>query len=384
VFLWNDDAGDLLPAAARTRSGKEETVAASRTLLEDVVQKREGVLVVDGAADERYSDSASFRDIRIRSAIAVPMLFQEKVYGILQLDSTRPGEPFGRSELMLLLGIASQVGMSLAYAGLHARELERELFERDALLARKIQRHFLPRNTPSVEKLSISVEYSPALAVGGDFYYFLDLADGRVGVAVGDVSGKGVSAALYVAKLSSDLRYHAAGETDPARIMAKVNQAFTPELREGMFITLVLMSVHAKSGELALASAGHPLPILRTADGQIRTLGQAGDPPLGLAPEASFQSYRHGLGPQEVVILYTDGITEAAAKDKEVFGVERMYRAVLAGEPTGDGVAQSLLTAVKSFTGAEPQSDDITLVCVGREEEEPRGFPGGTTISFRS
>jgi sigma-B regulation protein RsbU (phosphoserine phosphatase) len=370
ITLWNDESGELVPKIARTRSGQFTEIAASRTLLNDAIQKREGILVNDIQGDERYATVETIKRIQVLSVICVPMLFHEEIYGVIQVDTTQRGQPFGKVDLTLMLGIASQIGMWLANAKLHGRLVERELLERDLMLARRIQQHFLPRETPEIAPYRVCVDYSPALAVGGDFYDFLHLSSDRIGILVGDVSGKGVSAALWVAKASSDIRYLSVGFEQPAPILERVNRTLSSDTSEGMFITLVLTILDTKTGELLVASAGHPLPLLRRHDGTVVAMGRTGDMPLGLSEKASFQQHRYQLGESDMVVLYTDGVTEAENHDKALFGVERLTDVVQRSEPGVDAIMNSVLSAVKNFSGDEQQSDDLTLLCFGRETDK--------------
>jgi serine phosphatase RsbU (regulator of sigma subunit) len=365
VMTWDAGTNRLVPRLARTRSGEPTEITVSRTLLDEVVQRREGVLVADALVDPRFSESASMRVAGIRSAVCVPILFHEELYGLIQADASRA--LFQKGDVASLLGIASHVGMSLAYAKLHSRLVERELLERDLLLARRIQRHFLPARPPEVAGYEFAAEYTPALAVGGDFFDFLDLAGGRIGIAVGDVSGKGVSAALYVAKLSSEVRFHSVGQTAPAEILRRVNSSLCSGSQEGMFTTMVFLVLDLEKGELVLASAGHPLALLLKGDGEVTTLGQAGGVPLGLRADATFAEHAYSLEERDIVVLYTDGITEARNREKELFGNGRLAQAVRASDGSVSGVMHSVLSAVKAFAGSESQADDLTLVSLGRK-----------------
>ena len=299
----------------------------------------------------------------------MPILCQNEIYGAIQVDTTSGGVPFGHADMSLLVTVATQVGMSLAYADLHARTVERELLEQDMKLARRVQRLFLPQHIPKVPGYSFCVDYSPALEVGGDLYDFLDLPDGRLGIVVGDVSGKGVSAALYVAKLSADVRYISVDHAAPAEILTRVNQVLAQGGEEGMFVTLVLMSLDPTCGEIVVSSAGHLLPFVRNASGQIRALGRAGGAPLGLSQHSTFEQQTYQLEPSDSVVLYTDGVTEAVGKDAELFGERRFQEAIQRSDGSSKDIIGRVLPAVRQFIGDEPQSDDITVLCVRRGRE---------------
>lgn len=367
MMLWDSHAGRLVPTAARTRSGRPAEIAVSRTLLDDVISRREAVLAVDMESDERFAKAESIYGIGIRSAICVPMLFDKELFGVIQVDSASRERRFHKADMALLVGIATQVGLALAYARLHARLVERELLERDLMLARKIQQQFLPARTPDVAGCSFAVECRPAVGVGGDFYDFLELADGAVGIVVGDVCGKGVSAALYAAKLTSDLRYQAAGQTDPAAILMRLNRILTTGREEGMFVTVALAVLHPGSGRLVVSSAGHPLPLVRDARGEVVALGRTGDIPLGVRDDARFEQREYQLEAADSVVLYTDGVTEAMNRGQELFGAERLIDAVRRAGRGADSVLGTVLSGLEMFAGGAPQSDDITILCFARD-----------------
>ena len=192
------------------------------------------------------------------------MVSAGQAFGVLLVENGPTSAQLTSADLNLVAGIAGTVSITIAYARVHARLLDQQLIERDMMLARKVQQRFLPARPPETNGYGFAVHYEPAMAVGGDFYDFLSLAGGRVGVAVGDVCGKGVGAAFYAAKLGSELRYESVGQSEPAAILARVNNSLAAWSEDGMFVTLVLAVLEPASGRLTVASAGHPFPMLRT------------------------------------------------------------------------------------------------------------------------
>lgn len=365
-ILFCDPRGRPVPKATRTRSQDGAPAMLSRTLVRDLIEARQAILSQDTAGDRRFDAAASLHGLQLRSLIGVPIIVKDEVYGAIVVDSTRAGLPFGETDLEVLLGVARQLGLFLANARLHSRLLAQELLERDLALARKVQQGFLPRNAPSVPGYSFAVEYSPALAVGGDFYSFLDLPDDWVGVAVGDVSGKGVSAALYVARLSSDLRYHSVGEVEPAVILKRVNHSLAGTTEEGMFVTATLVCLNPRTGQLKVSSAGHMPPLVREAKGAVVPLGEGGGSPLGVGANAIYDQHTYALEPTDIVVLYTDGLNEAMNREHRQFGDERLAAAVRRAPHSVRGVLETVLRDVRSFEDGEPPHDDLTLVCFGR------------------
>ena len=368
VLLLKDADGSFEPRLAKGRSGDEDEIPLSRTLIDEVVTSKSGILVSDTMVDERYSKLESIQSMRLRSFIGVPMICQESIYGVIQLDSSRPDRPLARADMAFTMAIASQVALSLAYLDLHRDSLQRELLERDMDLARDVQRYFLPESSPSISGYSFETSYLPALAVGGDFYDFRALPNGKLAMAVGDVSGKGVSAALYVARLSSDIRYHSATAKDSAELLQRVNKALCANSRSGMFVTLILLVLDPDTGRVSYANAGHPPALLRKRDGSLTKLGAKAGFPLGIEEEAEFQLERSQIDSGEAILLYTDGITEAENARRELFGEDRLMQTMQSlprGGAAGE-LVEAVLGATRKFSRGAGQSDDITLVGFSR------------------
>ncbi|MDQ2869750.1 MAG: PP2C family protein-serine/threonine phosphatase, partial [Acidobacteriota bacterium] len=224
----------------------------------------------------------------------------------------------------------------------------------------------LPKSPPSREGFDIRAHYQPALEVGGDYYDFLELPDGRLGIAVGDVSGKGVSAALYMVKVRGEVRYHSAGLSDPGEILAHVNRAICRDMADdGMFVTAVLLVLDPARRRLTVASAGHMPPVLRRADGTLVVLESPRSAPLGAREDAEFLPAGFDLTEGDTVVAYTDGVSEAVGRKEQLFGDERLRAAVRAAPGTPEDVLTAVLDAVREFSKGEPQSDDLTVLSFG-------------------
>jgi PAS domain S-box-containing protein len=240
---------------------------------------------------------------------------------------------------------------------------ERERIEQELRVARLIQHTLLPKSLPELEGHQMAVYYQPAREVGGDFYDFLRLPDGRLGLIVGDVSGKGVPAAIVMAITRTMLRaaYHLGS---PGEILKQVNDNLYPEIPPNMFVTCLAALLDSRTGRLQYANAGHDLPYVRHSAGvsELRATGM----PLGLMPNMSYEEKEITLQPGESILLYSDGLVEAHSPQREMFGFPRMQRYV--GEhPEGAALIDSLLSELAHFTGVEwEQEDDITLLTLQR------------------
>src|SRR5215211_6087099 len=241
---------------------------------------------------------------------------------------------------------------------------ERERIEQELRVARLIQQTLLPKSVPGLEGHHIAVYYQPAREVGGDFYDFLQLPDGRLGLIVGDVSGHGMPAALLMATTRGMLRAGAQTSDSPSEILERANNTLYPDIPPNMFVTCLAALLDSRTGRLQYANAGHELPYLRHADGvsELRATGM----PLGLMPHMSYDQKEITLEPGESVLLYSDGLTEAHDPQREMFGIPRLQEFV-GTHPGGATLIDSLLAELESFTGEEwEQEDDITLLTLER------------------
>jgi len=373
IMLRNESGDRLIPKAVkRRRTGDVEELVVSRTILQQVLQKQQAVLTHDASEDSRFKQGHSVAQSGIRAMLAAPLVYRNEPLGIVYLDS--PGvAAFQSADLELLSGISRQAAVALGNARLHAELLKRQRLERDLHLAERIQQSFLPRKLPKLSGFTFCARYEPAYEVGGDFYDFVRLDENRLGIVVGDVSGKGVGAALYMARLTRDLRYFALAESEPRRVLARLNEAVIEGGQDDIFVTLVYGVLDGPRRTLEWTSAGHMPPILRHRDeGEVRPLDcttEAGLP-LGVMPDAVYESGLVELNPGDTVLMYTDGLVEAMSPDKEMFGQERLLKSLGESSSQADAVLDRAIHACARHVGAAPQFDDTTIVCVGLDHPE--------------
>jgi serine phosphatase RsbU (regulator of sigma subunit) len=365
IMLYDPKDGQLTPKVARNKKGEATEITVSRTLVKEAIDSRQGILSKDAMDDDRYSMAQSIAQFKIHSVICVPMVADDLVLGVLHIDADDPLHPFDKDDMALLLGIAGQAALSLANTRLHTRLLKQELLEQDLALATRIQLRFLPDQPPDVDGYTFVDDYSAALEVGGDYYDFLELPNGNIGIALGDVSGKGVSAALYMAKLSSDVRFHSASNSEPGEIITKLNASLTKDVEEGMFVTLVYMALNPQTRELTYTSAGHLPTLVRRESGEIISLEEAGDIPLGIEDDTEFSQATFQLQEGDTVVTFTDGVIEATDPDHEQFDDARVLVSLKESDGTPEGVKEKLLSDVKEFIRGAPPNDDLTLICFG-------------------
>jgi serine phosphatase RsbU (regulator of sigma subunit)/pSer/pThr/pTyr-binding forkhead associated (FHA) protein len=364
VFLIQEADNALVPLVSRDRLGHEAKVPVSRTILQIATESRRGILSLDPVKDERFADSETVLDLNLATVICVPLIFADHVHGMLQLVGSREAEPFVKEDLELAVGISGQVALSLAHRRLQARVVEQELLQKDLQLARRVQQHFLPESPPLYPPFDFELHYEPALEVGGDYYGFLDLPGERLGVAVGDVSGKGVSAALYMAKVSSEVRFVASRRHDPGDILRQLNEVLCRISSEGMFMTMVIVTLDGAS--CSFASAGHLSPILRRASGEIEVLRHQPGLALGVESAANYSTTQFHLDADDCLLLMTDGVVEAQSPAGGFFGEYRLMELIRLSPPACSPIVEAIRSAVKEFEGENPAADDLTIVAVGR------------------
>jgi phosphoserine phosphatase RsbU/P len=365
VMLWNEDAQvlesvfsmrfqDTIPSRFQMPLNQGITGAAAA--------ERRTIRVVDVRLDPRYLQCES--DVEVRSELVVPLLLQDRLIGVLDLESTTP-HAFTAEHERLLNILGSYIAVALENARLfeEARENQSRL-QSDLETAREIQRQLLPSGAREVPGLDVATAYVPARELGGDFYDLLPYGVGRLAVAVGDVSGKGTAAALYGSLAIGILRELVQDrEESPAEMLQLLNGRLLAARLDARFIAMQFAIYDAALRELTISNAGGTLPLL-IRDGEVSEINVAGMP-LGLLPEADYDEVRLSLKPGDTIVFASDGIHEAMNKDQEEFGIDRLKSVLgtVASSDPGYTVAQRVVKATDEYTGKGRQPhDDRTLV----------------------
>jgi len=302
---------------------------------------------------------------RTKSMITVPLKVGERITGVAQVINRFDNKPFDQDDLELFIALCSLAAIAIENAKMHKSLMEKQRLVKDMEFARTVQESFLPQTTPAIRGYQFSAHYTPAQEVGGDFYDFIQLDRNRTGIVIGDVSGKGVPAALYMAKLGSDLRTLAFTQKDPATALERLNDLLAERSRRGMFATLLYIELDSQTGTLSLSNAGHLPLIIKKADGSVKKLSTTGGSPLGILAGMKFGQETAMLGPGDIVILYTDGIIEAMNAGEELYGYERFEALIKKAPSLPEGLKSAIIEDVNKFTGLSPQHDDMTMVCFG-------------------
>ena len=361
--------GNLVPKAVKhRRPDQEDQARISRTIVNQVMKNQEAVLSADAANDSRFDTSQSIADLRIRSMMCAPLVDSDgNSLGVIQVDTSDQRQRFQKEDLEVLASIASQAAIAVDNAQLHENALKQQAMNHDLALAHKVQRGLLPAAPPSLDGYYFFDFYEPANQVGGDYYDYVELPNNRLAIVLGDVSGKGVSAALLMAKLSGEVRYCLASEPDPATAMSRINASFSRSGWQDRFVTFVLAVLDARAHQLTLVNAGHMAPFLRHGHGPVEPIG--GDDsglPLGIDPDFEYTAVSRTLEPGDFLAVFTDGFSEAMNAASELYGLERLSAQLATPKVPVSDLGKLILADVKQFVGGRPQSDDMCLACFGR------------------
>lgn len=327
-----------------------------------------GIIIEDAEIDARvpvYTDDF----LKIRSLLIVPMRFGNEVLGVIALANRTDGQPFTAGDLNLLQAMADQASVPVHYAGLKADLDRKRQLDRDMQAAQQIQMSLLPQSLPKLQGARLAACSLPAFNIGGDYYDVIQIDREHIGIAIADVSGKGIGGAMMMAVCQSVLRARASQEQSPSRMLSELNRVLSANLAEDMFITMLYMVFNTCTRELKFARAGHERPLLkRTGQNSPKALDAAGIA-IGLADAEIFDGAIKDMSIQlasgDVVVVYTDGITEALNEKNEEWGPANLLQTI---DTEATGGADALIQAVRSrlarHIGAQQQYDDMTLLAL--------------------
>jgi len=376
VLLEDRARRTLAPEAIHTRTGPPGDLKISKSILQRVLHNGQAVLSKDLPAEFPNSDSLS--DSQIRSLMCVPILNQkQQPIGIMQIDTKDGRGRFDQEDLDLLVSVANQISVAVQNAQLHRDVLQQKELERELQFARQVMQALLPERPASVPGYEFWDCYEPARHVGGDYYGFIPLHEThdtnsgpvrRWAIAVGDVVGKGLPAALLTAKLSAEIRLFLQGQTDPARVVTRLNHQLCENGVLDMFITFLLAMLDITSHRLQLVNAGHPCPLIRRHDGRIEVFAkEQSGLPLAIQGDWQYETVETTLEPGDVVILYTDGVTDAFNLQNERFGDARLHSMLIKASAGPAAAGEMLVQQVRTHAAGRSQFDDIPIIAFGRK-----------------
>jgi serine phosphatase RsbU (regulator of sigma subunit) len=371
VLLADRPDGRLTPVAMKDRrsdSGCSLTLAPiSQSIAARVMSEGKAILSTD--ADDDPEVSASILEASVCSMMTVPLVGPSgKVLGIIHMDTTENDRPFTPEDLDVLVSVATVAGQAVEHARVHQASLKLDRRERELATAREVQLHFLPLTRPNLPGYKFFDYYLAADDVGGDYYGYVEMSQGRWAIAVGDVSGKGVSAALMMARLCSEVRFSLVTAGNALEAVERLNHNLIDPTLDDRFITFLLCIIDPQEHIVTIVNAGHMPPILhRWSDGVTEQLGidEAG-PPMGFDPNSVYAASQVKLEPGDTITLYTDGISEATNADDQVYGIKQLLKTISSGPADVDRLGNLILEDVNRFVGEQPQTDDICLLVFGR------------------
>ncbi len=369
-ILLLDPAGDKLQHRFSQRFQEniqlKHEIPLGRGVVGAAAELKQAVLVPDVTKDPRYIKL----NPETRSELAVPLVYKDKVIGVLDLEHTRRGF-FTDDHKRTVTTLAAQVAIAIENAQLYEQIARQEKrLERDLAMARQLQFGLLPPSLPKLENLDIAAKFVPARAIGGDLYDFVNYSMSRTAIVIGDVSGKGAPAAIYAALVSGILRSHAPIEPRPAEMLSAVNFSLGERRIESQFVSLIYAVWDDRNRTLQVANSGLPRPIY-CHDGKIEIIEATGLP-LGLFDDAEYDEFRFQAKPGEMFVFFSDGSLDASNKAEELFGRERVGQ-ILAANPnaSADVVVKAIFQAVAEHASGEEAFDDQTVVAI-----RVKGTPG--------
>jgi phosphoserine phosphatase RsbU/P len=349
------------------RAARGQGFQISSAVRDRVINEGSSVLVVDAQTDQAFRERASIVAQNVRSMMAVPLQAKDRVIGLIYLDSPNMIQPFSREDLNLLTVMANVAAIRIEHARLIEVEQAERMMAKELDQAAQIQKGLLPRSAPTVPGLDLAGSTAACRTVGGDYYDFITYPDGRVATLVGDVAGKGMPAALLMSSLQARVQVLFEECENLASSVTRLNKAISSNCPENRFITFFVCILDPATGDVTYTNAGHNPPLLVRRSGGVDTL-DVGGIILGIMPKFAYQQAAARMQPGDVLVLFSDGVTEASRPDvDEEFGDERLGDVVRQhADESAESIVRAVIEAVAQFTEGAPAADDITVVIAKR------------------
>ncbi|MBK7393427.1 MAG: SpoIIE family protein phosphatase [Chloracidobacterium sp.] len=367
IMLRDETTKDGMQIKVARVRGEDEQIAEvriSRAIMTEVIENGKSVLTSDAQQDPRFASQTIVLQ-GIRSVLAVPLCVDERhVFGLIYADSPTNTNTFSSEHLDILTTLASVASIRVENASLLDERINRERMERELELATEIQQRFQPEGPPTVEGYDFQGISFSCYEIGGDYYDFIPRHDGKMLVALGDVSGKGTSASLLMSSLHAAVHGQVAAKTPLVQLVTSVNEYLTENTPGNRFITFFVTELDPATGELTFINAGHNPALIGRADGTIEQLDSSGLP-LGLMGFAEYEVGKAQLNAGDVLFIYSDGVSEANNLAEDEFGMDRLIQVISDNVGrSASGIRDKVESALSDFTGTAAPNDDITLVIV--------------------
>ena len=336
----------------------------NQALLGWMILNKKPLIINDPASDNRFRGVAW--DASVRSVLCAPMLVRSTLKGVLTVYNKKDGKDFTESDQRLLAIIAAQSAQVVENARLYEEERSLMKMQQEFKLASQIQADLLPKESPSLPGYDIAGATFPARTIGGDYFDFIPLDETKIAICLGDVSGKGLTAALLMANLQASLRNQTYPGNSIKECLARVNRHLYRSTSPEKFATLFYGILDAQQHSLTYCNAGHEPPFLFHADGEVVRLKEGGTI-VGIVDGFEFEEHEVGFRPDDVLVVFSDGVTEAMNRDREQFGEDRLANLIKERKCTSaKETVEEIVSSVRVHAGEAPQHDDITALVVRR------------------
>jgi serine phosphatase RsbU (regulator of sigma subunit) len=362
-----DNSLRLLNSASKSNS---QSFSISRTILNDLLERKEAVLVSDAQVDMRYAEQQSIISSGIKSAMAVPLYEEGEVFGVLYTDTSDPKSRYSEDHLRLVATFGNMLAAKISNNILLEDKRAKEILEAELAVASQIQKQLLPKSIPVVENYALQAYQSQCKQVGGDLYDISELEDGRILILLADVSGKGIGAALLASNILAAFRtLYNLKKIDMLEGTSEISKQLLDSTRPADFATLFIGILDPSSHSMRFINAGHNPPLVIRRNGNPEYLEASGIP-IGMMDFNTWKEESVMLEPGDFILVFTDGIPEAMNRGGDQFGDERLEKYLLDNcDKTPGKLLKSLMTEVDNFIGDNPRSDDITLIALRRDGE---------------
>lgn len=358
----------------QSQTGLKSTLPADAPLIQKIAERKKEVTLYDIQEDPFFEDErepCQEAFDQLEATLIVPLIYEDRLTGLISLGQKKSGKFYRREDINLLNTLANQSAVAIENALMIEEVIEKERMEEELSIARDLQVSMLPAECPTIEGFEIAAYSLSAMEVGGDFYDFIEMGEDKVGMVIGDVTGKSVSGALVMSASRSIFRMLSEEQMSVGEIMIRANRRTKKDIKSGMFVALLYAVLNAKDKTLSLCSAGQTQPIYWSSEtGKSRLVETKGDTfPLGILEDVGYQETRLHLEPGDKVVLYTDGIVETMNEQQEIFGFDRLLEVVQGARPlSAASLLNKIVDQVNTFAGGAPQHDDLTVIVLSVAE----------------
>ena len=373
---------ELKPLGMKMRQPNDERIRISRTIVNQVLETRRPLISSDATSDDRFNLSQSVVDFRLRSIMCAPLIStKDEAIGVIQLDTLRNKIAFSEKDLEVFVTVAMQASLAIQRLNLIKETIHIQELENDLKLAHDVQQAFLPQHRPNFPEFEFYSFYSATMAVGGDYYDYIPIGDDKIAIVIADVVGHGVAAALLMAKVAAESRFALASTGCPIKAMGLINQSLS-ELNLDKFVTVLLVMINRTDQHVQIVNAGHMPPLLKKSNGSVVLLSdEVSGLPLGIGVNETYHSLDFTLSPDDVLVLYTDGINESMDKQGNQLGIHRLIDEIKASQTKRPGtIGKFICQLVNRHVDGQQPTDDMCLVCVGLRSEKEAEESGELSI----